>query len=243
MISAFTYENVDTSWTPENEAELLIARMAKTISTAGRQTASATRRRSESHGYGRGHPRRDSGLIPRASGFRSDSIGTHLERYARWLRCAEINSVVLPAARSHLCEVARHTPEDFRFAVKMPRTITHERQLQHARAPLAAFLAQTRAWLKNEDRTLVQLPPSLSFDAASVIPFLDVVRRRYDGAVVCEPRHATWFEPPVTALLEEYESRGWRPIRRPAGSRHSRGLARPRLFSPARITAEVLVAV
>ena len=31
VISAFTYENVDTTWTPENEAELLIARMAKTI--------------------------------------------------------------------------------------------------------------------------------------------------------------------------------------------------------------------
>ena len=31
VISAFTYENVDTSWTPENEAELLIARMAKMI--------------------------------------------------------------------------------------------------------------------------------------------------------------------------------------------------------------------
>jgi len=31
VISVFTYENADTSWTPENEAELLIARMAKTI--------------------------------------------------------------------------------------------------------------------------------------------------------------------------------------------------------------------
>ena len=31
VISAFTYENADTSWTPENEGELLIARMAKTI--------------------------------------------------------------------------------------------------------------------------------------------------------------------------------------------------------------------
>jgi beta-lactamase class A len=31
VISAFTYENVDTTWTPENEGELLIARMAKTI--------------------------------------------------------------------------------------------------------------------------------------------------------------------------------------------------------------------
>lgn len=31
VISAFTYENADTSWTPENEGELLIARLAKTI--------------------------------------------------------------------------------------------------------------------------------------------------------------------------------------------------------------------
>jgi beta-lactamase class A len=31
VISVFTYDNTDASWTPENEAELLIARMAKTI--------------------------------------------------------------------------------------------------------------------------------------------------------------------------------------------------------------------
>jgi beta-lactamase class A len=31
LISAFTHDNADTSWTPDNEAVLLIARMAKTI--------------------------------------------------------------------------------------------------------------------------------------------------------------------------------------------------------------------
>jgi beta-lactamase class A len=31
VISAFTYDNSDTSWTPENEAELLIARMARSL--------------------------------------------------------------------------------------------------------------------------------------------------------------------------------------------------------------------
>lgn len=31
VISAFTYDNADTSWTPENEGELLIARMARKI--------------------------------------------------------------------------------------------------------------------------------------------------------------------------------------------------------------------
>jgi beta-lactamase class A len=31
LISAFTHDNADTSWTPDNEAELLIAKMARTI--------------------------------------------------------------------------------------------------------------------------------------------------------------------------------------------------------------------
>ena len=33
VISAFTYDNADTSWTPENEGEMLIAHLAKTIVT------------------------------------------------------------------------------------------------------------------------------------------------------------------------------------------------------------------
>ena len=52
---------------------------------------------------------------------------------------------------------------------------------------------------------LLQLPPSLSFDGAVVTAFLDLVRRVYDGPIVCEPRHATWFSPFVTSLLERYE--------------------------------------
>ena len=50
----------------------------------------------------------------------------------------------------------------------------------------------------------MQLPPSFSFAAERVIPFLDVMRTVYDGAVVWEPRHPTWFEPPVASLLEHY---------------------------------------
>jgi len=37
-----------------------------------------------------------------------------------------------------------------------------------------------------------------------VTAFLDLVRHIYDGPVVCEPRHATWFSPLVTSLLERY---------------------------------------
>jgi len=143
--------------------------------------------------------------IPRASAFRFQGPGTHLERYARSFRCAEINSSFhRPHGAATYAKWRDSTPEDFRFAVKMPRTITHERQLQDARAPLAAFLAQTDGLAGKRGPLLVQLPPSLSFDAALVIPFLSELRTVYDGPVVCEPRHATWFAPPVTALLERY---------------------------------------
>ena len=86
----------------------------------------------------------------------------------------------------------------------MPRTITHELKLQDAREPLVAFLAQTDGLAQKRGPILVQLPPSLSFDATVVIPFLDLVRTVYDGLLVCEPRHATWFSPPVAALLDRY---------------------------------------
>jgi uncharacterized protein YecE (DUF72 family) len=86
----------------------------------------------------------------------------------------------------------------------MPRTITHELKLQDARDPFVTFLAQTEGLAEKRGPILVQLPPSLSFDPSVVTPFLDVVRTVYDGPVVCEPRHATWFSPAVASMLDRY---------------------------------------
>src|SRR6187551_3933903 len=103
--------------------------------------------------------------IPRAFAFRFDSVGTHLQRYSRRLRCTEINSSFYrPHAAATYAKWRDSTPPDFRFAVKMPRTITHELQLQDAREPLVAFLAQTDGLAQKRGPLLVQLPPSFSFD-------------------------------------------------------------------------------
>ena len=143
--------------------------------------------------------------IPRAAAFRFETAGTHLERYSRLLRCVEINSSFhRPHATATYAKWRDSTPPGFRFAVKMPRAITHERQLRDARNPFATFLAQSDGLAEKRGPMLVQLPPSLTFDASVVTRFLDVVRRVYEGPMVCEPRHATWFSPAVTALLERY---------------------------------------
>jgi uncharacterized protein YecE (DUF72 family) len=75
---------------------------------------------------------------------------------------------------------------------------------QQAREPFVTFMDQTDGLAEKRGPILVQLPPSLSFDAAVVMPFLDVVRKVYNGPLVCEPRHATWFSPAATSLLEQY---------------------------------------
>ena len=87
----------------------------------------------------------------------------------------------------------------------MPRTMTHELKLQDAREPFVTFLAQTDGLAGKRGPILVQLPPSLSFDASVVTRFLDVVRTVYTGPMVCEPRHGTWFSPAVASLLDRYE--------------------------------------
>jgi uncharacterized protein YecE (DUF72 family) len=121
------------------------------------------------------------------------------------LRCAEINSSFYrPHAAATYAKWRDRTPPDFRFAVKMPRTITHELKLANAREPLVAFIAETDGLGPKRGPILVQLPPSLSFDPKVAVSFLDLLRQVYDGPVVCEPRHATWFDAPVASLLEHY---------------------------------------
>ena len=144
--------------------------------------------------------------IPRASAFRFESAGTHLERYSRILRCAEINSSFhRPHATATYAKWRDRTPADFRFAVKAPRTITHELKLRDTRDAFVTFLAQTEGLAEKRGPILVQLPPSLSFDSSVVTAFMDMVRTVYAGPMVCEPRHATWFSPGAASLLNKYK--------------------------------------
>jgi uncharacterized protein YecE (DUF72 family) len=143
--------------------------------------------------------------IPRASASRFDAAGTHLQRYSRRLGCAEINSSFYrPHAAARYAKWRNSTPPDFRFAVKLPRTITHELGLEDAREPFVAFLHQTEGLAEKRGPVLVQLPPSLEFDEPVVTRFLELVRDLYNGVVVCEPRHATWFSSAVDSLLKKY---------------------------------------
>lgn len=160
--------------------------------------------------------------IPRQAADALPGDGPHLRRYARVFACAEINSSF---HRSHRPAVyarwAAETPAGFRFSVKVPRAITHEGRLLGARAALERFLDEAAALGDRLSVLLVQLPPSFAFDARRSRAFFDLAHRLFAGAIVCEPRHPSWFTAASDAVLAA--ARVGRvatdPVRAPAAAR------------------------
>jgi uncharacterized protein YecE (DUF72 family) len=124
---------------------------------------------------------------------------SNLERYARALTAAEVNSSF---HRQHRPATwgrwARTVGPSFRFSAKLPKTITHERRLAGIDALLDAFLAEVALLGDKLGPLLVQLPPSFAFAEAPVVALLD---RLAAHTVVVEPRHPSWFVDDVDALL------------------------------------------
>jgi uncharacterized protein YecE (DUF72 family) len=144
--------------------------------------------------------------IPKEHAAQFPAEGTHLERYARRLPAVEVNSSFYrPHRPETYARWAASTPDGFRFAVKVPREITHTRRLREADEPLERFLAETGALGEKLGPLLVQLPPSLQFAAAAAEAFFGGLRDRFAGSVACEPRHPTWFTPEVDALLTRFQ--------------------------------------
>lgn len=143
--------------------------------------------------------------IPKAFGERFGEGGSHLERYARLFPCVEINSSFYRPHKPATYERwAASVPNGFRFAVKVPRTITHTRRLRDAGAELRDFLDECGHLGSRLGPLLVQLPPSLAFHEQTVAAFLATLRAYFTGDVACEPRHPTWFAPGPDALLSGF---------------------------------------
>jgi uncharacterized protein YecE (DUF72 family) len=140
--------------------------------------------------------------LPRALWSEFPPEGSHLQRYAQRFDAVEIDtSFYRPHRRETYERWAASTPGAFRFAVKLPQTITHEQRLVGAMPAFDEFLAQVAGLGERLGCLVVQLPPSLAFDEGVVRRFLADVRRRRAGAVALEPRHRSWFVPAAESLL------------------------------------------
>lgn len=119
--------------------------------------------------------------------------GSHLQRYAARLNAVEINSSFYrPHRPGTYARWASSVPEDFRFAVKLPKIITHDLRLQGCTEVLDEFLGQCGQLGSRLGCLLVQLPPSLRYDVGSAGRFFEALRERYSGSIALEPRHSSW---------------------------------------------------
>lgn len=128
--------------------------------------------------------------------------GSSLQRYASRLAGAEINSSFhRPHRRSTWERWAEEASEDFRFSVKIPKTITHKQKLVDCAGLVETFLNEASGLGEKLAILLVQLPPSLAFEADLAETFFTLLQARSEAATVCEPRHASWFEADASDLL------------------------------------------
>jgi uncharacterized protein YecE (DUF72 family) len=143
--------------------------------------------------------------IPRQCAQHFPRDGSGLERYAARFTAVEINSTFRRSHKPHtFARWAEAVPEDFRFAVKMPKRISHELRLRGTRDPLRRFWEEVRDLGPKLGPLLLQLPPSLIYDPAIVEPFFELLRASIDHPVVCEPRHPSWFEVEAERMLATY---------------------------------------
>lgn len=142
--------------------------------------------------------------IPREAAPAFPVDGSHLERYAARFPVVEINSSFhRPHRPATYARWAASVPAGFRFSVKLPRTITHDRKLADIDTLLPQFAVEAGELGDKLGCVLVQLPPSLEFAPALAADFFARLRQSFCCMIACEARHPSWFGEAASALLCE----------------------------------------
>jgi uncharacterized protein YecE (DUF72 family) len=142
--------------------------------------------------------------VPAALSGRFPAAGSHLERYATRLNCVEINSSFYrPHQKTTYARWANSTPATFRFAVKLPKSISHAAALQFVPEDLERFMSEVDGLGAKLGVILVQFPPCLAFDQVAAGVLFDALRHHTKQGIACEPRHASWFTPEVDNWMIE----------------------------------------
>ncbi len=129
------------------------------------------------------------------------SSSRFLSVYARAFSAVEVDSsfYAVPPA-SHFLGWYDRTPDTFRFALKLPGELTHERRLRGGDEVLKVFCQRAELLEEKLGVILIQLPPDFTPDER---PALEAFLRRLpsDLRFAVEFRHGGWLSPDVRSLL------------------------------------------
>ncbi len=131
------------------------------------------------------------------------AAGERLRAYAGWCNAVEGNTTFYATpARSTVASWAAQTDPGFRFVIKLPKVITHERRLSGGEQELRAFLDAVEPLGPRLHALWLQLPGSF---APADVPALEEFLRRLPGScrAAVEVRHRAFFDDPRSARLLE----------------------------------------
>ncbi len=143
--------------------------------------------------------------IPKKVADRFAQEGSGLARYASVFDGVEINSTFYRRHKtSTFARWAESVPDSFRFAVKIPKEITHTRAMKDIAEPFDTFLEDIAPLGEKRGPLLCQLPPSLAFEAEVLQTAFKVMRHAEDGPIVIEVRHKSWGTAEALDLLKNF---------------------------------------
>lgn len=141
-----------------------------------------------------------------ASGFYPDGLpaSRRLEHYSSRFDTVEINATFYQLPTENAVRTWRDTvPEDFAFAVKGSRLITHFQRLGDVDEALAAFMERLGLLGSKLAVVLWQLPPTLHADPDLLGRFLDRLPRD-DVRHAVEFRHESWLTEECFGVLRDH---------------------------------------
>jgi uncharacterized protein YecE (DUF72 family) len=127
--------------------------------------------------------------------------------YAQHYNTVEINATFYRPFPQKVYERWREsTPPEFRFTLKGPRTITHQKKLRHMADDLQSFVENSSSLGEKLDAMLWQFPPSAK--AGDLYDELNTFLSQLPTAVrqVFEFRHTSWFNDGIYRLLNQYHA-------------------------------------
>jgi uncharacterized protein YecE (DUF72 family) len=130
----------------------------------------------------------------------------YLPYYSKFFKFVEVDSTYyhIPS-RSTVRGWKDKTPEDFKFSLKFPKVITHEKKLEDVTRPLSILFYALEPLIEKTLTLLIQLPPFLS-EKKGFIPLQGMFRhldKRFRYSL--EVRHSSWFNDKVYDFLKENE--------------------------------------
>ncbi|WP_426478349.1 DUF72 domain-containing protein [Chryseobacterium sp. CBSDS_008] len=127
-----------------------------------------------------------------------------LSLYSRIFNSVEINSTFYrkPISKT-LLKWHDETPDEFRFFIKIPKSITHQNRLENSREEIAVFCDHIQTGLKDKlSGFLYQLPPSFKNTAENTERIINNIDHAFLNVI--EFRHSSWWQKEIFDLLKKH---------------------------------------